>query len=62
MLNVDIVSQFDPAVTQELVTLVEDCEACTTRINQMMDRAKECLQSGTSQCEDEPTEAIEMSA
>ena len=46
MLNVDIVSQFDPAVAQELAAIVEDCEACTARINQRMEQAKKCLESG----------------
>ena len=44
MLNVDIVSQFDPAVVQELSGLVEDCEACSTRIKERMDKCYEYLQ------------------
>ena len=43
MLNVDIVSQFDPGVVQELGQLVEDCKACTDRINKKMEQAHQCL-------------------
>ena len=53
MLNVDIVSQFDPAVVQELAGLVEDCEACTARINQGMEQARNCLRGHLSPAEDE---------
>ena len=54
MLNVDIVSQFDPAVVQELAGLVEDCEACTARINRGMERARNCLKGDMSQTGEEP--------
>ena len=40
----DIVSQFDPAVVQELSGLVEDCEACSTRIKERMEKCYEYLQ------------------
>ena len=53
MLNVDIVSQFYPAVAQELATLVEDCEACSARINRRMERARDCLQGKPSPTEED---------
>lgn len=48
LLNVDIVSQFDPAVIQELAALVEDCEACTVRINERTEQAHTCLNTEQS--------------
>ena len=50
ILNVDIVSQFDPAVIQELNEVMEDCEACTTRINKRMEDANKYL-NGTQSSE-----------
>ena len=60
MLNVDIVSQFDPAVVQELATLVEDCEACTARMNQRMERARKCLEGDLAQ--EDPNKSMETEA
>ena len=56
LLNVDIVSQFDPAVVQELSELVEDCEACSARINEKIKKSYQCLQFDQScdqSCADE---------
>lgn len=48
LLNVDIVSQFDPAVVQELAGLVEECEGCIARMNQRRDKSYQCLQEDSS--------------
>lgn len=43
LLNVDIVSQFDPAVAQELSGLVEQCNECIARLNQRKEQSHQCL-------------------
>ena len=53
LLNVDIVSQFDPAVVQELNAIVEDCEACSARINKGMEQAYACLNGDQSHAEND---------
>ena len=35
MLNVDVVTQFDPHTAESLSKVVQDCEACIARVREM---------------------------
>lgn len=60
LLNVDIVSQFDPAVVQELSGLVEECEACITRINERTEQSYKCLHDDQPQTDDNSGGSIDQ--
>ena len=60
LLNVDIVSQFDPAVAQELAALVEDCEACAARINERTEQVYTCLNAEQSHTDKGNNKAINV--